>query len=278
MDLDNLGTSLGATATGAAAGSSFGPWGSIIGAGIGAASSLFGGQQQNSANQAMSQAQMDFQERMRATQYQTTTADLKAAGLNPMLAYSQGGAGTPAGATAQMGNPLGEAGHSAREAGMAMAQYEQLKTQNFATEMTGENQGAQALTQRDQAALLRAQRNKTTEEAVSEVLKQKGFGLSEQEARARIKQLYGSANLANTNAAYTAATQPEAEAIGNAYKTMPLLKAGEKIGTIVRDVGSGITSAASAARGKSTGSTKTTYNERGQKIRREVTSNQPPME
>ena len=44
--------------------------------------------------------QMDFQERMRETQYQTSVKDLMAAGLNPMLAYTQGGAGTPAGASA----------------------------------------------------------------------------------------------------------------------------------------------------------------------------------
>lgn len=47
-----------------------------------------------------SQANRDFQERMRATQYQTAVKDMIAAGLNPMLAYMQGGAGTPPGSTA----------------------------------------------------------------------------------------------------------------------------------------------------------------------------------
>jgi hypothetical protein len=66
----------------------------------------------NRASASQAQNQMDFQERMRSTQYQTAVEDMKKAGLNPMLAYSQGGAGTPTGAmgsvsTAQMKNSLG---------------------------------------------------------------------------------------------------------------------------------------------------------------------------
>jgi len=68
----------------------------------------------NAASAAQAQAQMDFQERMRQTQYQTAIEDMKKAGLNPMLAYSQGGAGVPTGAmgsvsTAKMENALGAA-------------------------------------------------------------------------------------------------------------------------------------------------------------------------
>lgn len=51
-------------------------------------------------NSAEAQKNRDFQEYMSNTAYQRARADLEAAGFNPLLAYSQGGASSPPGSSA----------------------------------------------------------------------------------------------------------------------------------------------------------------------------------
>ena len=68
-------------------------------------------------NAAEAQKNRDFQERLSSTSYQRAMSDMKAAGLNPILAYSQGGASTPSGSSASVGStssPLGRSVEGAK--------------------------------------------------------------------------------------------------------------------------------------------------------------------
>lgn len=59
----------------------------------------------NVANAQQAQKQMDFQERMANTSYQRGMEDMRQAGLNPLLAFQNGGASVPTGAAATMQSP-----------------------------------------------------------------------------------------------------------------------------------------------------------------------------
>lgn len=91
---------------------------------IGGALSYFGGKGQNVASAEAAQKQMDFQREASDTSYQRQIADLKAAGINPMLVAKLGGASTPGGAMPQFVNPgaMAAQAYSAAQSSGASAQ------------------------------------------------------------------------------------------------------------------------------------------------------------
>lgn len=96
-------------------------------AGIGAASSAVGAKQQNEAQEKEAQRNRDFQERMSSTAHEREVADLRKAGLNPILSSKYGGSSTPPGGMAQYHNVAEQAVSGARGINDAILQRQQMK-------------------------------------------------------------------------------------------------------------------------------------------------------
>lgn len=134
--------------------------GMLVVAGVGAVASAFGQRSANQANAAQSQRQMDFQERMSNTTYQRGTTDMKAAGLNPMLAYMQGGAPAPQGSAATSQNVLGDSSKyvaSATDTLRLKNETNQAKAQLELTQNSAKNTLAQTEKLKEEQAFISKQ-------------------------------------------------------------------------------------------------------------------------
>ncbi len=128
---------------------------------IAAGANLVGGYLQRKSDKASTARQMAFQERMSNTSYQRQMADMRAAGINPILAAKMGGASTPTGAAFKSPNILG----GAVEAG----------TKAYTAKSTANLQNSQIQLQDAQASNARNAGHYQNELANSERIKQDGY-------------------------------------------------------------------------------------------------------
>jgi hypothetical protein len=112
--------------------------GSILGGGI----QYYGAKQANEMTQASAREQMEQQERLSSTANQRAVQDLRAAGLNPMLAYQQGGASTPSGASYNARNEAEAAIGTALQLARLAADVRKTQAETSYVEQQAKNAGS----------------------------------------------------------------------------------------------------------------------------------------
>lgn len=124
---------------------------------LAAGGNLLGTWMTNEANKDIANQANQFSAQQYATRYQTTVKDLQAAGLSPMLAYSQGAGSSPSG---QVGHPQQNPVSSALEGYHKATERNMINATISNLEKEGKIKDEALNTQRAQTELYSAQRDR----------------------------------------------------------------------------------------------------------------------
>ena len=127
-----------------------------------------GQRQANKTNIKLAREQMAFQERMSNTAYQRAMADMRLAGLNPILAARQP-ASSPGGQTARVESALGAGINAVNATNSAVAQVKNLRANTALT-------SAKELEQSSKNEALWGEKVKPEQRKINAQLAQFGFG------------------------------------------------------------------------------------------------------
>lgn len=180
--------------------------------------------------QQEAQRNRDWQKMMSDTSYQRAVKDMRAAGINPMLAYAQGGSSTPSGAMASYSNPLDTSAYTLNESesirNLKQAQQSQIELNKSQSELNSTASALNESKEKTEETTRAVNAANVLESATRQQLNQASAQQAQQQTAKLIQDVLNSIKLTDAQVenytANTAKSLQEIEEIGRNVKKSDL--------------------------------------------------------